>query len=162
MKAKEAGYVLSVDPASNKCGVSLWRDGVYVASTCLSSRSSTDPFSVRMQTIVHQLENFLILELPPGATITTIITEGVRSRLLQTCVGSLIVVKSIQADLSPKTSFVEPQQWKSWAKKHGATTEPIKGMSALKEVGWDLKQFPVIGDDASDSVLIYLTWRDRP
>jgi hypothetical protein len=162
MKDKERGYILSVDPASNKCGVSLWKDGQFLASACLSSVRATDPFSVRMQSIVNQLEKFLILELPQGELITTIITEGVRSRLLQTCIGSLIIVKSIRADISPKTTFVEPQQWKSWAKRHGATTDPIKGIDALRETGWDMKKHPVGSHDEADSILMYQAWRDRP
>jgi hypothetical protein len=162
VKSKENGFILAVDPASNNCGVSLWKDGAFCASRLLQSHHYTDPFSVRMQTILNGLESFLIVEMPPEAKVHTIITEGVRSRMLQTCIGSLIVSKYIYADLSPKTSFVEPQQWKSWAKKHGANCDPIKGIPALRGVGWDMKKFPVTSDDEADSILLYLTWRDRP
>lgn len=161
VKSKESGWVLSVDPASNKCGVSLWKNGIYIDSCLLSSISSSDPISRRMQDILLQFEIFLAGNMAAGDEINTIVTEGVRSRIVGVCIGSFLVCKTIQANLYSKGSFVEPQQWKKWAKMRGASGDVIKGVKALSEAGWDMKKFPVESDDVADSILIYLCWRDR-
>ncbi len=163
MKPKESGWILSVDPASNKCGVALWKDGSFIGSALLSSVSSRDPFSRRMQDIYAQLCGFLEGHL--GATdekVKTIVTEGVRSRLVSTCIGSLMVCPRIEANLSPKDSFVEPSTWKKWAKDHGATgpSADIKGIASLKQTPWFNWPIPQ-SDDEADAILIYQAWRDR-
>jgi hypothetical protein len=161
-KNKTDGYVLSVDPASNLCGVSLWRDGVYIAGSVFASESRTDPYSKRLQDICRQLGAFLS-EHVGSETIRTVVAEGVRSRLVQIALGAILTDAHISAHLSPKGSFIESMQWKRWAKQRGATgpTNDIKGVKALTEAGWPMTKFPVTSDDVADSILIYLTWKDR-
>lgn len=156
------GWCISVDPASNLCGVSLWHNGVYIASAVLTSNSNRDPFSVRVQTIVRQLNQFLGPILGE-AKVETVVCEGVRSRIVQLCLGSLLTSKYIVAHIGAKSSFVESSQWKNWCKKHGAEGDfkTIKGVKALKQVGWDFEKHPIDSDDIADSILIYLTWLSR-
>lgn len=157
---KEHGYVVSVDPASNKCGIALWKDGSLVDWVVLESRSPRDPFSVRLQSISLQFEMFLRGHLGEHEKIHTVICEGVRSVLVQICVGALLVSPYVEAAMSSTKHFVHSTSWKKWAQNRGATgpLKDIKGVRALRETG---KDFGVTADDAADAVLIYLTWRDR-
>lgn len=161
MKPKESGWILSVDPASNKCGVALWKDGEFRGSALLESDSPRDPFSRRMQAIYIDLCEFITDHLPEGDEINTIVTEGVRSRLVSTCIGTILVHPAINANLSPKDSFVEPSTWKKWAKDHGATgpSAEIKGVKSLREAGQYM--YKEMGDDEADAIMIYKAWRDR-
>ena len=110
-KTKEKSYVLSVDPASNACGVSLWLDGTMADSALLSSNSPRDLFSVRLQTIALQLETFLSKNLKEDERVTTVVCEGVRSVLVQICIGALLCSKYIEAPIKTG-SFVHATSWK--------------------------------------------------
>jgi hypothetical protein len=162
MANKTDGWVLSVDPASNNCGVSLWRDGRYIAGRVLTSENRTDPYSKRLQDICRQLGTFLSIHVG-NDTINTVIAEGVRSRIVQVAFGAILTDHHICAALSPKGSFVESMQWKRWARQRGATglTPDIKGVKALTEAGWPMDKHPIDSEDVADSILIYLTWKDR-
>jgi hypothetical protein len=124
-----------MDQASNQAGASLWRNGKFVSSTTLTA-VKTDKFSRRLVTLVAQLDAWLDREIGPTAKLNHVIFEGVRSRL-------------------------ETSSWKSWAQKRGATGtfKDIKGTKALMEVGWGGPAPD--SDDASDSVLIYLTYSEN-
>lgn len=156
----EANYVLSIDPASNSCGVSLWKSNTYLSSAVLKSNHSRDPFSIRVRCIVTGLDRFLGDQLAPGEEITTVVSEGVRSRLVHLAFGAILTSQYIRANVSPKTTFIEPQQWKKYARALGATGDfkDIKGVKALQEAGWDMKNHPIDSDDVADSILIYQTW----
>jgi hypothetical protein len=95
--------------------------------------------------------------------IHTIISEDVRSKLVHLSFGSILTCAYIQAHIKTKGSFISPSAWKSWAKLRGATGDfkAIKGVKALRECGWDFTKYPVESDDIADSILIYLTWRDK-
>jgi len=153
----EENYVLAIDPASNKCGVSLWKDGAFVAGIDLESNSARDPFSIRLQTISFQLDLFLRGQLGENEKIRTVVCEGVRSVLVQICVGALLVCPQIEAKITT-ASFVHSTSWKKWAKDRGATgpLKDIKGVQALRESTKDYHH--VTSDDVADSILIYLTW----
>jgi hypothetical protein len=163
MHLKEQGYVLSIDQASNAAGVSLWFNGSLKATTVLRSHSSSDPFSRRVQYQLDQLNDFLSMQIPPEAIITKILFEGVRARLVLVTVGAFLTCPRIHAQISPKHSFVESSSWKSWARLHGASGphKDIKGVKALREVGFDVDGHGITSEDISDSVLMYLTWRGR-
>lgn len=156
---KEQPYVLSVDPASNACGVSLWKDGTFIDSALLSSRSPRDLFSIRLQTIALQLETFLSKNLKDDEKVTVVVCEGVRSVLVQICIGALLCSKYIEAPIKTG-SFIHSTSWKKYAKDRGATgpLKDIKGMKALKEIGWAGRD---VSDDEADAILIYYTWRNR-
>lgn len=158
--AKEQGYVLAIDQASNNAGASLWLDGEYVAGVLLSSASKLDSFPVRMQAIVAQLELWLESVLPPDYYIEKIIFEGVRSRLVLCTVGAFCTIPRIRGHVKQDKNFIETTTWKSWAKRHGATgaLKDIKGVKALREVGFPLSRNPITSDDIADSCLLYLTW----
>lgn len=158
---KGSGYALSVDPASNLCGVSLWKDGTLIDTAVLASNNNRDLFSVRLQTIAFQLEQFLAKHLKEDEKVTTVVCEGVRSVLVQICIGALLGVRQIHAPISSSKSFVYATSWKKYAKDRGATgpLKDIKGVKALYEMGWTGQE--VTSDDVADSILLYLTWRDR-
>lgn len=163
MKFKEKGYVLSVDPASNLCGVSLWKDGDLVAWTVLKSKSNKDPFSERLKAIKNDLDVFLSAHLIDDERVETVICEGVRSSLVQISLGALFGSPWVVSVFNSK-SFVHSTSWKYWAKLRGAKAVKlgdIKGISALKDIGWDFVKYPVDSDDVADSLLIYMTWRDK-
>jgi hypothetical protein len=161
VKEKERGYIISVDPASNKCGISLWKDGVLVDTILLESNSPRDLFSIRLQTITLQLEMFLRGAIPEGKKVSTVVCEGVRSVLVQICIGALLTPPQIEAKITSGESFVHATSWKKWAQNRGATgpLKDIKGVKALADIGI----YPAItSDDVADSILVYLCWRDRP
>lgn len=163
MRPKEAGYILSVDQASNIAGVSLWYNGDLKATTTLVSKSSNDPFSRRIQYQLEQLTAFLDAQLPADTVIEKVIFEGVRSRLVIIVVGAFLCCPRISAKLHDKANFIESMSWKRWAQLRGAQgpMKDIKGVKALREAGWDFDKYPVDSDDIADSLFIYLTWRDR-
>lgn len=159
---KSDGLVLSIDPGSNACGVSLWNDGNYVASTVLTSADSRDPYSRRLQNMLPQLSAFLTEQIG-NQIINTVVSEGVRSRLVQVALGGILTESHVNANLSPTKTFVESMTWKSYARIHGATgpIADIKGLVALRETGWDFEKCPVTSEDAADSILIYLAWKTK-
>jgi len=163
MKNKERGYVLSIDQASNVAGVSLWYDGELRATTELLSASPKDPFARRVQGQLHQLTAFLDLHVPAEIMIDTVIFEGVRARIVICVVGAFMCCPRIDSKLVEKANFVESSSWKTWAKERGATGSHklIKGVKALTEAGWDGDKYPITSDDIADSVLMYMTWRDK-
>ena len=163
-KEKELGWVLSIDQASNQAGVSLWKSGQLVAVTVLKSRSKNDKMSRRLQDQVPQLTAFLDQHLPENETIKTLLFEGVRARLVLITVGAFLTCPRLNASLSARGNFVESRQWKSWARMHGAHSQPfseIKGVTALREIR-ELSEYHWIDqEDIADSVLIYKCWAGR-
>lgn len=165
MFAKEQGWVLSVDQASNCAGVSLWHNGILIACTTLNSKKSTDTLPRRLQTQVPQLTEFLQKYLPAGEMVTTVIFEGVRARLVALVVGAILTCPLLdKCRINQYASFVESSSWKKWARSHGATGtfEQIKGVKALREVGFPVDKYLLTSDDIADSILMYLTWRQKP
>lgn len=156
------GWILSVDPASNTCGVSLWRDGLFIAGEDLKSGSPKDPLSRRLRDVRDGLERFLDKHAP-GVIIDNVVCEGVRSRIVELCIGGLITARNVEARLHPKNSFVESPSWKRWAQLRGAKgpLKDIKGLKALVEIQWPFEKYPIHSDDVADSVMIFLAWRDR-
>lgn len=163
MKPAEAGWILSIDQASNTAGVSLWRDGHLKAHTVLRSNASTDSFAKRLQTQVPQLTSFLNAHLPPKIKITKILFEGMKARLVLCTIGAFLTCDRLDTKLHATHSFVESSSWKKWAQSHGATGpfKEIKGVKALRETGYPVDSLGISSDDTADSILIYLTWRAR-
>jgi hypothetical protein len=161
--AKEAGWVLAMDQASNSAGVSLWYSGQLRATTLLTSDKSTDALPRRLQSMVIQLAAFLDREVPEPDVVRRVIFEGVRSRLVLVTVGAFLTVSRIQARISPKKDFVESTQWKSWARKNGARGDlaDIKGVLALRDIGFPVDHYRINSDDIADAVMIYKTWAER-
>lgn len=163
MLLKEQGWVLVIDQASNQAGVSLWYNGQLKATTVLESKKASDAFSRRIQHQVPQLTAFLDAHLPKEALVYNVIFEGVRARLVLITVGAFLTCPRLHVKLSPKASFVESASWKKWAQRRGATgpIKDIKGVKALREVGFPVDSYGITSDDVADSILIYLTWRER-
>lgn len=161
--SKEQGFVLSIDQASNAAGVSLWNTGQLTAHTVLRSTRAVDPLSVRLQTQLPQLTAFLNEHLPANGLISKVIFEGVKARLVMSTVGAFLVCPRIAAKLHDKHTFVESRQWKKYAADRGAAGpfKDIKGVKALREIGFEVDRYGIDSDDVADSVLIYLTWRSR-
>lgn len=163
MKDKERGFVLSIDQASNAAGASLWFDGVLQAWTVLNSKSKLDTFSARMQAIVAQLDEWLNIMLTRDQIINQILFEGVRSRLVLCTVGAFCTIPKIQAHVKVPANFIESTSWKVYARDRGATGKlaEIKGVRALREIGFPLDKYPIVSDDVADSCLIYLKWASQ-
>ena len=156
---KQQGYVLSVDPATISCGVSLWRDGQFVASRKLCGGSLKLPLSVRMRRLFDDYEQFLVdMDVDVGE-IHTIVTENVRSKFLLVTIGLFFVPFAVKAPLK-NSHFIVPGTWKKWAQGMGALgpAKDIKGLKALREIGWDFDANPVGTEDEADSVFIYKAW----
>lgn len=164
VKIKEAGFVLSIDQASNSAGVSLWCNGVLQDVTVLDGGGPSDPFSRRLQNQVPQLTDFLDRNVTRNTKIQKVLFEGVRARLVLVTVGAFLTCPRLDAKLHAKHTFIESSRWKMWAKNHGATGpfKEIKGTEALKEVGFQSTLWPKFQQDIADSILMYLTWRDLP
>lgn len=165
MFAKEQGWTLAIDQASNCAGVSLWYNGRLHSTTTLNSTRSTDPLPKRLQTQVPQLTQFLERQLPKGDRVSQVLFEGVRSRIVLVTVGAFLTCPGLaHCKVSAATSFVESSTWKYWAKRHGATgpVKDIKGIKALSETGFPPEQINLMStDDEADSVLLYLAWREK-
>lgn len=161
--AKENGWILAIDQASNCAGVSLWSHGQLVATTTLNSDSPKDALGKRLSRQVEQLKDWLDTRLGK-AEIKTLLFEGVRSRLVLVTVGAFVCVPQLRnCKIHQRHSFVESSSWKRWAQKRGATGKlgDIKGVQALREAGFDVEAHRIDSEDVADSVLIYLCWRDR-
>lgn len=163
MLAKEAGYVLSIDQASNAAGVSLWCNGDLIATTVLQSRSPTDPFSRRVQFQLEQLTIFLNTHLPHNIDVEKVIFEGVKARLVTIVVGAFLCCPRIHAKMHESASFIYSSTWKSWARKNGAKAvmSDIKGVKSLREAGFDVDKYGVTSDDVADSIMMYKAWQGR-
>lgn len=163
MKTKEMGFVLSIDQASNAAGVSLWNNGDLIATTVLKSRSPTDPFSRRVQFQLEQLTDFLNMHLPPNVDIEKVLFEGVKARLVMVVVGAFLCCPRISAKMHESASFIYSTTWKSWARSKGATgpVKDIKGVPALRDIGFPVDVYHIDSDDIADSILIYLTWSEK-
>lgn len=163
MLPKEAGYVLSIDPASNTAGVSLWKDGELITTTELKSTSTKDSMGKRLRDQVDQLNTFLDALLPSGVLIKTVVLENVKSKLVMLVIGAYLSSPYIDANISPSKSFVSPSSWKKYAQLRGGKGDftKIKGVKALKEIGFPTDKYNITSDDIADSVLIYLTWRTQ-
>lgn len=159
---KGEGYVLSVDQASNAAGVSLWLNQHLVAHTVLKSKSSKDSFSRRVQAQAKDLCCFLDAHLPQGEVIKTVLFEGVRSRVVLTVIGSILVNERIDSVLNAST-MISPSSWKKWAQTMGATgpLKDIKGVPALRQVKFDVDGHGITSEDVSDSILIFLCWLNK-
>lgn len=142
-------------------GVSLWYDGELIAHTVLLSQSADDKYSRRLQHQVPQLTDFLNKQLPKGLNIEKVIFEGMKNRLVLITVGAFLTCPRLDAKLHQKFSFVESSSWKRWAKNKGATglTKDVKGVKALREIGFPVDKHDIKSDDVADSVLMYLTWK---
>ncbi len=154
---------MSIDPASNLAGVSLWLNGRLTGTTVLKSNSSSDSYSRRLQTQVPQLTAFLASYLSEGECISKVIFEGVRARLVLVSVGAFLTCPYIDAKISPTSSFIESSTWKYYARANGARGDfaDIKGVAALKEIGIPVEELGITSDDIADSILIYLAWYYR-
>lgn len=163
MKTKEQGFVLSIDQASNNAGASLWYNGELKHWVLLSANSPKDPYSLRLQTQAEALDVWLHSVLPDGTVIKQILFEGVRRRLVLCTVGAFCISPKIQAVVHDKKNFVESTSWKKYAQLRGATglLGEVKGVKALREIGFPLDRYPITSDDIADSILIYLTWKER-
>lgn len=157
--AKDSGYVLSIDEASNLAGISLWLNGNLIAQVCLKATKKFS-YSRRLQELTDQLNDFLNSSLPPDVVIEKVVMEGVRSRTVQMVCGAFLTCKRIDAEL--KGAFVETPSWKRWAKDHGATQpfHEIKGVFALREVGFPVDDHAIVSDDVADSCLQLLCWKE--
>lgn len=163
MRPCEIGFILSIDQASNAAGVSLWHDGQLKAHTVLRSNSSSDSFARRLQTQVPQLTAFLDAHLPEKLKLTKVLFEGMKARLVLVTIGAFLTCPRLDNKLHAQHSFVESSSWKKWAQQHGATGpfKEIKGVKALKEIGYPVDKLAIDSDDVADSILIYLTWRAK-
>lgn len=162
--AKLSGYILSIDQASNAAGCALFKNGALVATTVLVSKSSTDPFSRRVQYQLPQLTAFLDKHLPAGVDVETVIFEAVRARLVLCVVGAFLCCPRISAKMSEKGSFVESSSWKLWARRNGAHSQKpqeTKGCIALSETGFDCAKHGIVSDDIADAIMIFRTWAAR-
>lgn len=162
--AKEAGWIITIDQASNAAGVTLWLDGEFMAATTLNSTKSTDPFGRRLATQAAELERWLISMGLGPTSIKMAIFEGVRARIVLCTVGAFCAVPQLQGcRLHARHTFVESISWKRWAQRRGAEgpMKDIKGVQALMEIGWDFAKYPIATDDEADSVMIYQTWKER-
>lgn len=159
-KKKSQGWVLSIDQATNAAGVSLWKNGQLIDTICLKSASSSDSYSRRLQGMLPQLDAFLDRHLHPGETITKILFEGVRSRLVMAAVGGFLMCSRLDCKIHQSASFVESTSWKSYARQHGATGDfaLIKGCRSLAETGFPVHELRIDSDDIADSILFYHTW----
>lgn len=159
---KGEGYVLSVDQASNSGGVSLWHNRELVGHTVLKSKHSKDSFSRRVQAQAKDLRDFLDVYLPQGETITTVLFESVKSRIIMAVIGSVLVNERIDSTLTPAT-MIPSMSWKKWAQSMGAVgpLKDIKGVPALRQVKFDVDGYGITSEDVADSALIYLTWLNK-
>lgn len=163
-KPKENSWILSVDQASNLAGASLWHNGVLIDTELLQSKKNTDPIATRLVTQVTQLTSWLDGILPEGEYIKDVVFEGVRSRIVLITVGAFLTCPHLRyCKVHPKRNFVESLLWKYYAKARGAEgpAKDIKGVKALREIGFPVDEHRILSDDIADSLLIYLTWRDR-
>lgn len=163
MIAKERGWVLSIDEASNVAGAALWYDGALVASSPLRGGKPTDPISRRLRAIVGELNAFLEPHLR-GDLVKQVIFEGVQARMVMLTVGAFLTSPFIDARLSPTKDFVQSSSWKHWASKRGAKgpTKDIKGVRSLREVGFDVDGYGITSDDVADAVFLFCVWREKP
>ncbi len=165
MNAKEQGWVLFIDQASNAAGVALSRDGELVATETVRSLSANHVISQRLQDQIPRLTEFLDKYVPRGDMIGNVIFEGVRARLVLISVGAFLMCPRIKTRLSPTGNFVESRAWKAWAKRRGASgpIKDVKGLKSLREVRPELfERFNIKTDDEADAVFMFLTWKDRP
>lgn len=152
------GWTLSIDPASRKAGVSLWFGDVYIASEALSSSLVT--WSERANDLRIKLQAFISRYVPKNEFITLVVIELVPKIVepsVQLIAGAIIAEERYKVNPTRKC-FVSPSSWKAFARKNGCKEKDPKGVSALKDIGWDFDINPVTSDDVADSILIYLTW----
>ena len=160
MWAKEEGFVLSIDQASNCAGVSLWHNGQLVAWTDLQASRKKDPMPIRLREQLIQLRMFL--ETHNVDTVSAVLFEKVRAEFVSMICGAYLTMNAIKCHIG-KDHLIHTNRWKGWARSQGAGKtvhrSEIKGVQALKEIGWDFNAYPIESDDVADSVLMYLAWR---
>ncbi len=151
--------ILAIDQASNNAGVSLWRDDELLAHTVLVSRSPKDTFSKRVQYQLPQLTAFL----SNYPQVDHIIFEGVKARLVMITVGAFLCCPLLDVKLNEKTSFIGSTSWKKYAQRNGAKgpVKLIKGVPALREIGFPVDKYGITSEDTADSILIKLTWDSK-
>lgn len=157
-------YVLSIDQSSNCSGVSLWWYDDLVATCTLNSKSPKDTLGRRLAEQCRQLEGFLDYHLADGDEIDTVIFEGVKSKIVLIVVGAYCTVPQLQhCKVTERHSFIYSMSWKRYAQKLNATGKlgDIKGVKALREIGFDVDKYQITSDDIADSVLIYKTWESK-
>ena len=150
---------LSIDEASNAAGVSLWNDTQLLGHTVLVSKSPKDTFSKRLQYQVPQLTDFLTGK----PQVEHILFEGVKARLVIITVGAFLTCPLLDVKLNEKYSFVGSSTWKKYAHTRGATgpIRDVKGLKALREIGYPVDKYKITSDDTADSILMYLSWKDK-
>ncbi len=163
--AKEAGFVLSIDQASNIAGISLWKDGLFIRGTELKSANKKDSFGARLVKQIDDLDVFLDQILDPNEEIKVVLFEGVRSRLVLCTVGAFCCSKWLQnCKVNPRHNFIESSRWKRYCKARGVERDPevdtIKGLHALRQLGWDFDSYPIESNDIADSVIMYKAWAE--
>lgn len=158
--AKEAGFILSIDQASNAAGAALFKDGVLYGSSTLYSNHKSDPIGARLVAIVDSMDCWLDkLEIPRGK-IKTVLFEGVKSSLVLCTIGAFLTSPHIRHVKISTKNFIGSSRWKKWARDHGAKAEKfadIKGIVSLRETGLNLS---VKTDDEADAVMQYKAWAD--
>ena len=151
------GDVLSIDPGTAFCGAALWRDGKLIATKTLTSEGYSVTVSERLRAISAQLKAFLHLY---EAHVTCVITENPPHTLLKATLGAILVTEGVFSMFND-SSCLSPAEWKSWAKKRGASGEfgLIKGAAALSSTGFPVP--PGASDDVCDAIMVYLAFRDK-
>ena len=160
MWRKEKGWILSIDQASIKAGVSLWKDGELIAFTDLNGGGKKVPMSKRLHKQRVELDTFL--EQHCKGTVSTVLFEDVKGKFVQMICGAYLTAGKICCKIG-KDHLVHTRTWKSWAQRQGALgpVRDIKGVRALREIGWDFSRWAVESDDVADSLMIYMAWRCR-
>jgi hypothetical protein len=158
MWPKEAGYVLSIDPATNLAGVSLWHNGVLVAWRVLDTANKKASVSWRLRQLVTLLDGFLNDHCDDS--LSQVIAENTpRAPYVTMALGAILTHPRITCKFK-NSHWIGSTTWKKYAKSLGAQghLRTIKGVQALKETGWDFEKYPVDSDDVADSILIYRAW----
>ena len=163
MWEKERGYILSIDPASLKCGASLRHNGQLIGWAKIDGGKKSTPMSEKMRRQAAQIDLFLNEHIPEGEFVHTVVFELTDNMVLNVSMGPWFSAAQVRVPIIKKTHYIRPSVWKKWAQAQGA--EPpsarIKGLKALREIGWDFNTYPIDCDDVADSVLIYMAWAAR-
>ncbi len=157
--------VLSMDQSSNLSGVTLWENGVLRGWVLLKSLDPKHSYGRRLVAQVTQLTDWLSTQLQDHEKIDTVLFEQVKATLVITVVGAFCTSPYLQhCRLHPTQTFVAPTSWKSWAKRKGAFSQAfkdIKGVTALRETGFDVDTHGITSEDVADSCLIFKSWEER-
>lgn len=151
--------VLSLDPGSNSCGVTLWVNNSFVATKTLRASNSNDTVSNRLRDISKQLEDFLLLY---EVTVDILISELSPDALMGAIIGTILATPGVNSMFGVKHTIAVPV-WKSFCRNNGASHPDgfhfIKGLDALRSIGF--RPLPHDSDDAADSTIIFLAYREK-